>query len=229
MADLSDIQASQFVKVIGSDSSGTEQTPVQSTSSGGIHGNLRDSSGNELLSSSSTPSLSATSLIVRPIPYEPQSYSAVATAFTVTTTPTDVLTIQGSGTKTIRISKVIITGTTTSGSPVKATIRGIKRSAANTGGTTVTDTAVPLDSNNSAATAVVKHYTANPSALGAAVGDVYSNTTSFQASGITTESIIKFESQPLVLRGTSEYLAINFNSTTIAGNVISITVFWEEV
>ena len=34
MADLTDLQASQAVKLIGSDSSGAEQTPVQSTAIG---------------------------------------------------------------------------------------------------------------------------------------------------------------------------------------------------
>lgn len=49
MADLSDIQAAQTVKITGSDSTGTEQVPVQSTANGALHNNLRDSTGNELL------------------------------------------------------------------------------------------------------------------------------------------------------------------------------------
>jgi hypothetical protein len=47
MADLNDVQAAQSVKIIGADSSGIESTPVQATSSGGIHANLRDSLGDE--------------------------------------------------------------------------------------------------------------------------------------------------------------------------------------
>lgn len=45
MADLSDIQAAEFIKIIGSDSTGAEQTPVESTSAGGLHTNLRDAAG----------------------------------------------------------------------------------------------------------------------------------------------------------------------------------------
>lgn len=48
MADLNDINSAQSVKVIGSDSSGVEQTPVNSTAAGGLHINLRDNSGNEI-------------------------------------------------------------------------------------------------------------------------------------------------------------------------------------
>lgn len=46
MADLTDNQTAQPVKVIGSDSTGVEQTPIQSTPNGAIHVNLRDSAGN---------------------------------------------------------------------------------------------------------------------------------------------------------------------------------------
>jgi hypothetical protein len=49
MADLSEIQSAQAVKVVGSDGTGVEQTPVRSTSGGGIHVNNRDSSGTEII------------------------------------------------------------------------------------------------------------------------------------------------------------------------------------
>lgn len=49
MADLNGVQASDSIKIVGSDPSGVELTPVQSTSFGALHSNLRDGSGNELL------------------------------------------------------------------------------------------------------------------------------------------------------------------------------------
>ncbi len=52
MADLSDIQAAGVTKIVGSDSIGSEQTPVQSTADGGLHTNLRNSSGTEITSAS---------------------------------------------------------------------------------------------------------------------------------------------------------------------------------
>lgn len=47
MADLSDIQAAQAIKVIGSDATGVEQTPVNSTTAGALHTNIRNSTGIE--------------------------------------------------------------------------------------------------------------------------------------------------------------------------------------
>ncbi len=49
MADLSDINSALTTKIVGSDSIGIEQTPVQSTGGGGLHTNLRNASGAELL------------------------------------------------------------------------------------------------------------------------------------------------------------------------------------
>lgn len=63
MADLSDIQAAQTVKIVGSDSAGFEQTPVQSTTGGAIHTNLRTGAGQEI---SSTSNGIATGLQVAP-------------------------------------------------------------------------------------------------------------------------------------------------------------------
>lgn len=48
MADLSDIQAAQSIKIIGSDATGLENTPVNATSAGGLHSNLRTSNGTEV-------------------------------------------------------------------------------------------------------------------------------------------------------------------------------------
>lgn len=49
MADINDIQSALTTKIVGSDATGVEQTPVQSTSAGGLHINLRNASGTELL------------------------------------------------------------------------------------------------------------------------------------------------------------------------------------
>ena len=51
MADLTDIQAAEATKLVGANSSGVEQTPVNSTTGGGLHTNLRDNSGIEISSS----------------------------------------------------------------------------------------------------------------------------------------------------------------------------------
>lgn len=48
MADLTEIQAAGTTKVVGSDATGAEQAPVQSTASGALHINIRDSAGADL-------------------------------------------------------------------------------------------------------------------------------------------------------------------------------------
>lgn len=47
--DIGDINAALATKIVGSDATGTEQTPVQSTTAGGLHVNLRNNSGTEVL------------------------------------------------------------------------------------------------------------------------------------------------------------------------------------
>lgn len=48
MADLNQLQATEATRIVGSDATGAEQTPVQATSAGGLHTNLRDNAGAEL-------------------------------------------------------------------------------------------------------------------------------------------------------------------------------------
>lgn len=49
MGDLNDLQAAQSVKIIGATATGQENTPVNATLLGGMHINVRDSAGNEML------------------------------------------------------------------------------------------------------------------------------------------------------------------------------------
>lgn len=67
MADLTDKQAAQTVKVVGADSTGVEQTPVQSTSSGSLYTNLRDASGNAITTSTVGSSVGLDINVINPI------------------------------------------------------------------------------------------------------------------------------------------------------------------
>lgn len=176
--------------------------------------------------------LSTNALAVRPLPYEPQTYSASSSAFVSAVTPTDVFIINGSASKIIRIHRINVSGTTTSGSAIRCTINLVRRSTANTGGTPVASSVALYDSTNAAATAVAQHYTANPT-VGTSAGIVRSVNTSFQVSGITNSTLfydlLKFDSQPIVLRGVAQGLAVNLNGTTITGGIVSVSVEWSEV
>jgi hypothetical protein len=161
------------------------------------------------------------------------TYTAVITSVAAVAAATDIFTITGSATKTVRITKIAISGTSTSG--VRTSVVVIKRSTANTGGTSTTPTAVPLDSTNAAATAVVRSYTANPT-VGTSVGSVRSAKMDFPTTA-TTNGIQPFEfmlggeagQQPITLRGTTEVIAINLNGATITGGSFDLYIEWTEV
>lgn len=160
------------------------------------------------------------------------SYSAAISAFTPAAAATDIFIIKGSATKTINITLISISGTTTAGSGFAVNMSLIKRSTANTGGTATTLSSLPHDSNNAAATAVVNYYTANPSALGTTTGTFRAIRQTIATSGtvnnFTTWEFGNRPSQAIVLRGVNEYLAINFGAITITGPLISIYVEFTE-
>lgn len=160
------------------------------------------------------------------------TYSAATLGLLSAASATDIFTIIGSGTKTVRIRRLEITGFSASGGMIDVQI--IKRSAADTTGTSTTLTAVPHDSNNSAATAVVKAYTANPGALGAAVGPLVNFKMVLPiAAGTNPNLPVRYTfgeagCQNIVLRGAAENIAINLNGVTVTGGNFDITITWSE-
>lgn len=156
------------------------------------------------------------------------SYIASASFSPTVTAATDVFTITGSASKTIRVTKLSISGTATSSVVVVASL--IKRSTADTGGTPTAATAVPNDSANAAATATVASYTANPT-LGNTVGAIASDRLVFAAAtGVPSlrDYVFGGANQAIVLRGTAQQLVVNLNSATVAGIGANITVQWTE-
>lgn len=160
------------------------------------------------------------------------SYKASVT-FTLAASSTDVFTVYGSATKTIRVQELFVTGTNTGNT--NALVAIIKRSTADTGGTSTTATNVPLDSANAAGTAVVKAYTANPS-LGATVGTLDSQYVFLPVLASTNGvGSVLFDygddnEQACTLRGTSEGIAVNMNIGGLlpGTTVLSVTATWTE-
>jgi hypothetical protein len=157
------------------------------------------------------------------------TYSA-SNVFVLPASATDVLTISGSATKTVKIFSILFYLTATTGS--NATIIGLRRSSLNTGGTSTLLTNVPNDTNNAAGTAVVRSYTANPT-LGTLVGNNF--TYGIYVSGGGTIGSIPFSyfidnalEQPIVLRGINQLFAVNMNAVTFAGNSARATIVWTE-
>lgn len=165
----------------------------------------------------------------------PQTYSAGITNLSIAAAPSDVFTITGSAGKTIRVNKIIASGIATSDANVLLQL--IKRSSANSGGTSTTLTAVPHDVSNGVATATVRAYTANPT-VGAVVGTLRTGRVAIgsaspsSASPTASKQVEVFSAssrgQAIVLRGTAEVLAVNMNASTLTGGSMSFAIEWTE-
>lgn len=161
------------------------------------------------------------------------TYSVAVTGLVPVASATDVFTLTGSSTKIIRILHIEIAYTQSA-----ANIRDfllIKRSTANSGGTATQPTIAPHDSTNASVTAVVNAYTANPT-LGTAVGTLRSGklwaaTATGGSSALINNLVWDFGNRPgqsVILRGTSQVLAVNLNATTVTTGAINISIEWTE-
>ncbi|MGH7975013.1 MAG: hypothetical protein ACREBR_05780 [bacterium] len=149
---------------------------------------------------------------------------------------TDIVTISGSASKTITVTRIELTTNTTSTSFNNWI--ALKRSTVNTGGTSTSPTIVPYDSNNAAGTAVVHSYSANPTALGTLVGNLkmiklFSPPPT--GGNATNENVQIFDFTDggvisgVVLRGTGQLLCLNFAGAAVpAGMVIAVNIDWIE-
>jgi hypothetical protein len=105
-----------------------------------------------------------------------------------------------------------------------------KLSTAPTGGVAVNPAIVPHDSASAAGTAVVAHYTTLPT-LGTALGYIRQSQVMFGLlTALTVDRMVwdftTRNGQGLVLRGTSQGVAINLNGATLA-NATLLGYEWE--
>lgn len=158
------------------------------------------------------------------------TYSATSMSFASAANATDIFTIYGSATKTIRITKIKISATKQNNGT--ETIILLKRSTQNAGGTATVHTNVGYDSSLAAGTAIVRSYTANPAALGTLVGSLKSERLFIStANGGHEDYLIEFgigNGDLPVLRGVDEGLCINLNGVTVVNSVININIEWTE-
>jgi hypothetical protein len=160
------------------------------------------------------------------------TYSAAVTGFTPVANATDYLSIGNpSGSNLIvKVTHINVSGIATAGAAV--TLQVIKRSTLDTGGTPTALTAVPYDSKDVAATAVVNTYAANPT-LGTTVGTLKSTYWGVGTSGSTNiqEQTYDFATKPtkaITLRA-GECIALNANGVSPgAGSLYNIDIEWTE-
>ena len=162
-----------------------------------------------------------------------RSYSASGTLASALTA-TDIFTITGAAGVVSTPKRLIISGIATAAT--SAVVALIKRTTANTGGTSSTITGVYRDgATTETAKSTVLSYTANPTTgtataptggtiatlivpLGTASAPVAATVIDLAANGL----------QDLTLRSATDVLAVNLGGVTIAGSSISITVEWME-
>lgn len=169
-------------------------------------------------------------------PQSKATYSVSTTPFSPPATPTDMATIFGSASKTIYIYGVSFSSTQTTAGVNRIYL--IKRSAANSGGTSAAPTIVPYDSTSVAASATVLSYTVNPAGLGASLGNiavqnVYSPILATGTSSLNQDMYPRTEafelSTPIILRGVAQGLCLNFNGAALPTGLSVIANFlWTE-
>lgn len=159
-----------------------------------------------------------------------KTYSASTNFAPTSITATDIFTITGSASTTVYITKVFISGTQATYGLVDISL--IKRSTADTGGTSTAVTAVPHDSNNAAASATILSYTANPT-VGTPVGSVRRGYTPVTALTTAVNPTVIFDfgdkGQPMILRGTAQVLAVSLNGASMTTPSFSISIEWYEI
>lgn len=146
-----------------------------------------------------------------------------------------IFNIIGSASKTIVVKRICISGGTLTAVGY-FTVNVVRYSTATTGGTSTVLVAVPLDTSDSAATAVVRAYTAVPTD-GALVGTLATNRWLWQATvaaaaGLTRDFVFDFGDMPqtggITLRGVTQELALVFPVVLASAGTLSIDIEWTE-
>lgn len=161
------------------------------------------------------------------------TYRYSGLAFAPVATPTDIIQIKGSATKTVRITRISLTGVATAQGNMPVQI--VRRSTAGTAGSAVLTavTGSTLDPNDGAATGTVSTVgTANFTTLGTLAGTLGADRINMPAvgtGGVVTATVFDFSAAPLRLRGTSDWIGINLNGAAVpAGGVIDYMIETQE-
>jgi hypothetical protein len=140
------------------------------------------------------------------------TYSYFTSGFVPAATPTDILQLQGSATKLVKVRQLIVTGTATAASNILMNL--IRRSTAATAGTPTIQTQAKRDTNDPAATSVLTTFAANPAPVGTLVSTVDGARLNIApaANGGIDRLILVYSwlnDKGIVLRGVNDFLCLN--------------------
>lgn len=153
----------------------------------------------------------------------PASYHASASFAGSSTTVNAHLS--GNATNTILVTKISMSCTQTVAGILTVTVN--KTSAASSGGTAATMTAVPDDSTYAAASSAAQSFTGTGPTAGTPVGQMDAYKLGCLAAASVSPNdiyILNLRQKPIVLRGTAQTLEIGLGGAVTGGNV---TVTWE--
>lgn len=157
----------------------------------------------------------------------PASY-ATSSKFAGSST-TDNAVLPGNATNTVLVTRLLVSCTQTTAGVI--TLNVVKRSAADTAGTSAGTTAVADDSTFSAASSAPLSYTGTGPTVGTPVGNVDTYQLGCNAAATAGPNdiyILDRRLKPIVLRGTAQQLAVNFGGAITGGN-LTVTYEWQEV
>lgn len=189
-----------------------------------------------LIAQAQVPSINSTLNSVFTLTYDNSTmkptYSATGTG-PIATNSTDICSLAGSATKTIKVRRILLSGSATA--VVTDPVAILKRSTANaaSSGASIMNQ-VPYDSANSAGTsALAEFHSVAPQTLGTLVGMIadplitFSNYTTGISNGQQRLYYGEFGS-PIVLRGVAQMVAVNHNASAPTGAFITCTFEWTE-
>ena len=163
------------------------------------------------------------------MPVNISTFHAAKQGLVPAASPTDIAVLPGGATTTVIVTRVQLSCTQTTAGIIDVQL--LKRSTADTLGTSAAMTVVPLDSSNSAAVSAPLSYTANPT-TGTLVGAIWPMKVGALAPGTASPNDIYVWTpkygQSIVLRGTAQQLAVNLNGVTLTGGSCDVSFDWIE-
>lgn len=171
-----------------------------------------------------------------------QTFSAVFIGLVPAASATDVICISGSASKTVKVTKIVLSGT--AGTLVTLPVTLLRRASADTGGTAASTTANPAntiskrDTTFGTATAVPIAYTANPTIGDSSPTYIDSASVTLLVTGTNAASVtpLVFDfgrdnsnlNAPVVLRGVAQQVCLNFNAISVSSGVLNGSLTWTE-
>jgi hypothetical protein len=172
--------------------------------------------------------------VVSPIDGGQATYSFSIVGLAPASSPTDIFNITGSASKTIKITRLIVSALQTTAGSIDVLV--IKRSGGTqSAGTSGASSIVSNDTNNPTASALVQTYTSNPGSVGTSLGNIFAGKVLVTAAATTSSPdkvILDYGNRPAqaqVLRGTTQSISVNLNGVTLTGGSVDVFCEWSEL